>query len=444
MKRIFTFDLIRAVAIIGVVFVHTILHTWSSSNAVEAGTEEPGAMVLFLFYLLTMAGLFYVVMGSVNAYMMYYRVKSKRNTKRQMVLSGVIMGVFLIASHYVFRYLLSADSGILYFLVKDGEWTQPAAKWLVGTSTLAMLGWTSILVPAFLSLLFAKGGILKTRRNFWILGITATIILLATPILRDIFAPYVVTWLQDGNYLRAVLLGAFFYDMFPIFPYFGYGLYGAVIGIALAKDKHHSKIKIFLIVLGLFWMIIGWVGISQYGGVDPTLYRQFSHTAIFNKTFLQVSQLGLFMIFILLGLIVFDMLPEERREKRQKRFGILRKFALVSLTIFLIEGLIWGAILVVLNAIPGMEGWTSNLGLVALGGLLNLLLWTIIVHLWDKVGYKGSIEWMVLKLIELLSGKRSEKFNIKRIDMKKEMVMAEVPDLVKEERPGYIIPKKRK
>lgn len=439
MKRIFTFDIIRAVAIIGVVFVHTLQHTWTSTDAVEAGTEEPGVMILFLFYLLTMAGLFYVVMGAVNSYMMYHRIKTKRNTKRQMVLSGVIMGIFLIASHYVFRYLFSADSGMLYFLVRDGELTIPAAKWIVGTSTLAMLGWTAILVPITLSLLFARGGIEKTRRNFWILGISATVIIFATPVIRDLLAPYVVTWIENGHYIPSVLLGAFVYDLFPIFPYFGYGLYGAVIGIALAKDKHHSKIKMFLLVLGIFWMIVGWVGNAQYGGVDPTLYRQFSHTAIFNKTFLQVSQLGLFMIFILLGLIVFDMLPEDQREKRQRKFSILRKFALVSLTIYLVEGFVWAIVIVILDQIPGMEGWTSNLGLVALSALFHLLLWTLLVHLWDKVGYKGSIEWAVLKLIEKISGKRSEKFNLKR-----EMIISKVPRLVNEERPGYIVPKKKK
>jgi len=33
---------------------------------VEGGTEETGSIVLVLFYLLTIAGLFYVVMGAVN------------------------------------------------------------------------------------------------------------------------------------------------------------------------------------------------------------------------------------------------------------------------------------------------------------------------------------------------------------------------------------------
>jgi surface polysaccharide O-acyltransferase-like enzyme len=438
MKRIFTFDIIRAVAIIGVVYVHTLMHTWTSTAAVEGGTEEPGFLVLFMFYLLTMAGLFYVVMGAVNAYMMYHRLESKRNTKRQMLLSSVVMGVFLIGSHYIFRVLFSADSGILYFFVREGEFIEPAAKWIIGTSTLAMLGWISILVPLILAGLFHGNGINKMRRNYWILGISATVLILATPVIRDSLVGYVVDWIADGNYLPAIALGAFVYDLFPIFPYLGYGLYGAIIGLALTKEKNHSRLMRFLLVLGIFWMAVGWVGNIYYGGPDPTLYRDVTHQAIFNKTFLQVSQLGLFMIFVLIGLIIFDMLPVERRKKRQKRFEILRKFSLVSLTIYLIEGFVWAIFIVILDQIPGMGGWKNSMGIVLLAGLFHLLIWTLIVHLWDKVGYKGSIEWLVLKFIETISGKRSEKFNIKR-----DAIIKEVPDVVRKERPGYIIPKKK-
>ncbi len=438
MKRIFTFDIIRAVAIIGVVYVHTLMHTWTSTSAVEGGTEEPGFLVLFMFYLLTMAGLFYVVMGAVNAYMMYHRLESGRNTKRQMLLSSVVMGVFLIGSHYIFRALFSADSGILYFYVREGEFIEPAAKWIIGTSTLAMLGWISILVPLILAGLFHGNGINKMRRNYWILGISATVLILATPVIRDSLVGYVVDWIANGNYLPAIALGAFVYDLFPIFPYLGYGLYGAIIGLALTKEKNHSRLMRFLLVLGIFWMAVGWVGNIYYGGPDPTLYRDVTHQAIFNKTFLQVSQLGLFMIFVLIGLVIFDMLPVERRKKRQKRFEILRKFSLVSLTIYLIEGFVWAIFIVFLDQIPGMGGWKNSMGIVLLAGLFHLLIWTLIVHLWDKVGYKGSIEWLVLKFIETISGKRSEKFNIKR-----DAIIKEVPDVVRKERPGYIIPKKK-
>jgi hypothetical protein len=438
MRRIFTFDIIRAVAIIGVVFVHTLQHTWSSTDAVEAGSEEPGVMVLILFYLLTMAGVFYVIMGAVNAYMMYHRLETKRNTKRQLVMSGVIMGVFLIGSHYVFRFLFSADSGILYFLVRKGEYIEPAAKWIVGTSTLAMLGWTSIIISIFLSILFSGNGRIRSKRNYWILGITGTVILMVTPYLRDALAPYVVEWIAEGSYIRAVALGAFVYDLFPIFPYIGYGMYGAIIGISLARGSRDKMIKGFLLLTGIFWMIVGWVGLSYWGGLDPTLFRDFTHQAIFNKTFHQFSQLGLFMIFVFLGLSIFDLITEERRKKRQRKFDILRKFSLVSLTIYLTEGFLWSVIIVFFDSIPPMDGWKTSLAIVALSSVLHLLIWVLIVIMWEKAGYKGSIEWIVLKLIEKVSGKKSEKFNLKR-----EMIIQDIPDIVKKERPGVIIPKRK-
>lgn len=437
MKRIFTFDLIRAIAIIGVVFVHTLQHSWSQTANVEAGTQEAGPMVLILFYILTMAGVFYVIMGAVNAYMIHHRIKNKRNNLRQMVLSGVIMGIFLIFSHYMFRAFFSADSGIFYFLARDGEFLAPSAKWLIGTSTLAMLGWTSIIVPIVIALLFRNDGIRKVRRNYWILGITGSLILAVTPFLRNELAPVVVDLISEGSYLRAIALGAFVYDLFPIFPYIGYGLYGAMIGIALARGEHHKRIKLFLLLSGIGWMLLGFIVNAQYGGPDPSLYREFSTQAVFNKTFLQFSQLGMFMIFVLIGLSIFDMISHERGRRRQGRFSLLRKFSLVSLTIYLVEGFIMGMMYGIFNFMPFMSGWNNSLGIVALAALFHLLLWTLAVVLWEKVEFKGSIEWLIIKLIEKLSGKRSEKFNLKR-----EMIVDDIPDMVKEERPGLIIPKR--
>jgi len=69
--------------------------------------------------------------------------------------------------------------------------------------------------------------------------------------------------------------------------------------------------------------------------------------------------------------------------------------------------------------------------------LSSSLVWTLIVHLWDKVGYEGSIKWLVLKFIEAISVKRSEKFNIKR-----DATIKEVPEMVRKERTGFIVPKK--
>jgi hypothetical protein len=300
-----------------------------------------------------------------------------------------------------------------------------------------MLGWTSIIVPIVLALLFRNGGMKKVRRNYWILGIAGSIILAITPFLRNALAPVVVDLIAEGSYIRAFALGAFVYDLFPIFPYIGYGLYGAMIGIALARGGHHKRIKLFLFLAGIGWMALGFIVNAQYGGLDPSLYREFSTQAIFNKTFLQFSQLGMFMIFVLIGLSIFDMISHERGQRRQNRFSLLRKFSLVSLTIYLIEGFIMGIIYRIFGSLPFMEGWNNSLGIVALASLFHLLLWTLAVVLWEKVEYKGSIEWLIIKIIEKMSGKRSEKFNLKR-----EMIVDDIPDMVKEERPGVIIPKK--
>ena len=414
MKRIFVFDLMRAVAIIGVVFVHAFLHEWSQADAVEGGSQEPSVMVLILFYLLTMAGLFYVVMGAVNAYMMYNRIKSKRNTIRQMVISGIIMGIFLLSSHYFFRALLSADSGVLYYLIHDGEWTTPEPKWIIGTCTLAMLGYTSITIPIVLGLLFRNRGYEKQRRNYLILLISGTLILAITPLLRDAFARNVVHLIDTGQYIPAIIAGAFVYDLFPIFPYVAYGLYGAILGIALARGEKKSIILGVLLLGGVFWLVLGFLGNNIYGGLDPTLYRDFTHAAIYNKTFQQYSQIGFFMIATMLGLMLFDFISEERKSKRHGYFKFIRRFSMISLTIFLFEGLVMASFRTVMDAIPYFDGWDDSLAIIAAVALGHVYLWAQAAKQWEKIGYVGSVEWAILKVIGWLSGKRSEKFNIHR------------------------------
>jgi hypothetical protein len=371
-------------------------------------------MVLILFYLLTMAGLFYVVMGAVNSYMMYSRIKSKRNTIRQIAGSGAIMGVFLLASHYIFRWLLSADSGVLYYLIHDGKWTSPDPKWIIGTCTLAMLGYTSIMLPVVLGFLFRHQGYKKQRRNYLILLISGTIILAVTPFIRDAFARDVVQFIELGKYVEAIFLGAFVYDLFPIFPYIAYGFYGAILGIALARGEDKKTVLGVLLVGGIFWLVLGFAGNSFYGGLDPTLYRDFSHTAIYNKTFQQYSQIGFFMIAVMIGLMIFDYIPEEKRRRRHAHFKFIRRFSLISLTIFLFEGLVMAVFRTVMDAIPIFDGWDDSLAIIALVAFGHVYLWAQAAKQWEKIGYVGSVEWFILKVIGWISGKRSEKFNLHR------------------------------
>ncbi|MHA2302734.1 MAG: hypothetical protein ACXACD_17445, partial [Candidatus Thorarchaeota archaeon] len=63
-ERIFTFDLVRGGAIIGILIFHRVLWDWFFQT--YAGGELPLEIAL-LYLFITMAGIFYVISGSVYA-----------------------------------------------------------------------------------------------------------------------------------------------------------------------------------------------------------------------------------------------------------------------------------------------------------------------------------------------------------------------------------------
>jgi hypothetical protein len=43
-------------------------------------------------------------------------------------------------------------------------------------------------------------------------------------------------------------------------------------------------------------------------------------------------------------------------------------------------------------------------------GTLNLIVWIILILIWRRTGYIGSLEWIMINLVEKLNGKRSDHF----------------------------------
>ena len=99
--------------------------------------------------------------------------------------------------------------------------------------------------------------------------------------------------------------------------------------------------------------------------------------------------------------------PEDEKEQKLKKLASLQRFGRVTLTIFVFET----PLAALLHLIPNMifPGWDARLGLVLLFALVNVALWWLALGVWEKIGYKGSLEWTIAKLGKLLSGKSSDK-----------------------------------
>lgn len=162
MKRIYAFDFIRGIAVILLIILHTGLNEWASSSSLEAGAQESDPVINVLVFFVTQAVVYYTILGAVNGYMIYNRIKSSRNSPKQIAMAAIVMGVTLIMWNFIFRLLFSADSGIIYFFIGTGEIQPIPAEHVIMTSTISMLGNSTIIIGCTLALLFRKQGYEKS------------------------------------------------------------------------------------------------------------------------------------------------------------------------------------------------------------------------------------------------------------------------------------------
>ena len=172
-ERIFTFDLVRGGAIIGILIFHRVLWDWFFQT--YTGGELPLEVAL-LYLFITMAGIFYVITGSVYAFMIQKRLTSSKIIEKQVVLGGWVTGLLLMAYSYLMRIflirflddtmpLVEMDSslqngtGLLTYFILHGRLPDPLilpGQWL-GIETLAMIGWTIIFISTVLGFLSKFG-----------------------------------------------------------------------------------------------------------------------------------------------------------------------------------------------------------------------------------------------------------------------------------------------
>ncbi len=415
MKRIYAFDFIRGIAVVLLIILHTGLHEWTSSAALESGSQESDPIINIMVFFVTQASVFHTIFGTVNGFMIYSRVSSGRNTPKQLFLAGIIMAICLIFWNYLFRLLFSADSGILYFLIGTGEIHVPEPHWLISSSTLLMVGLNSIIIPGVLALLFMKNNHSKARRNYWILGALGLLVLVLTPFMRDWFARDVETLMEQGKFISAAFLGAVVFDNFPIFPYAGFALMGSILGIALARNESRGKILLYVGIQGVFWFVIGMIGLQTLGGIDPSTIDLNTTEALLEDTYRQYGQLGISFLYFLLALCLFDYISPTTQARRTKYFPWLRRFGMISATVYVFESLLAATFRHLLNAIPWFGGWNESMGGVIFYGLFLACVWGLITYFWEKINYKFSLEWGLIQIIKIGSGKQSDKYDLTRL-----------------------------
>ncbi len=422
MKRIQTIDFLRGFSILVMLFFHGSYY-WDSLPSKDQMNQMLSNPFAGLALLLGKAiGIFAIITGMSNAVSMYSRMNSGKSKPRQIFFGGLTTGLWIILVGKIQIALFNhttignalfpfPDGPPNYTLItgsiKTGSIQYPTSYTLVYmTTALHLIGFSIICTGAVLSLLGIKEGYKKTKRNIILLGLIATTIILVTQPAKELLRPLWLDSFASGQHAKGVFLSIFIGDSYPFFPYTGYALYGAMFGVAFSQNIDKKKIA-----------LVGGIGSGIYIVTGSILLGFMGHPSadeIFETLPIQWNFL-LIGVMLLISTLIYYVHYKEKKSKIRKGFTstFVRRFGLMTLTIFVFEPLV-GTTIKVLILDKLFPGWSGNGILAFTYGAFLILLWYGILKLWEKVRFIGSLEWLNGKVTSFLTRRDASRLNIVR------------------------------
>lgn len=411
-KRFLSFDIIRGIGIMGMVFLHSAVFHYGEINSIDLNNLEP---LLMLFYVLIMwGGMFGVISGSVNTISIINSIEKKdisnkeifKITIKKLCLAGLLFN-FL---HFIYYMILGPTNydlesgtynhsyGFIPGSIKTNSWYLIQTDRWFEQSSLAMIGWILIFLGVFLFLLLRNEGYKQKNRNQWILYIFGSLLIIFS-FFRIPIHKLVTSKIDNKEFFIAWILSLFGYEPFPLLPFLGYGLIGAAYAFTLSTKSKRNLRKYYF--QGILWFIIFILCFI----LPDQFYERFGYLDdILIMYLLVLFQIGFFLIGLNIFVTVFDRDKFNNaysQEKIIKRTKIIRSFSSCSLSIFLLERItsnLWAMLLNQLNS-----NWNTTIFGCILFGIGMVIFWCIISLIWRKFDYRFTIEkiWKKISRIRI-------------------------------------------
>ncbi|MHA1451757.1 MAG: hypothetical protein ACTSRD_02730, partial [Promethearchaeota archaeon] len=349
----------------------------------------------------------------------------KKGAKPSKVLLGAILpSLAIIIINYIFMILFSHVRVVgeqNYYSIINGsiellKYPGFNPRVLLFNSSLIMIGFGAIICNILL-IVFRKQ-LLNEKSNaiYWIFMIIGVAIVALTPLLDWIFhiqsyPSKIDEYWEDGKYAVAYLVSLITGPRHSIFPYVAYGPFGAVFGTMILRNVSRKKFMMFGFIFGAIFMVIGallWIPL----GVPILNEPKYSPN-------LYILDIGLLFCFITLFTVLFYYRDHKTRIKIAQKTVFVRRYSMATMTIFVFESPISTGMAQIFNLMFSLlvpSGIVSNeiFGFIVYLPLV-FFLWHFILKGWEKVNFKGSIEWITNEIVGRLRGRKSDKLNVQKI-----------------------------
>jgi hypothetical protein len=391
MKRISGFDDVRGFAILGVIFVHSTVFSFAGIDRLDM--EHPPVSVAIMGLAALFGGVFTVISGAVNTIQTCGRVRRDGKAARHALAGLVLSGVFLIAAHYFYTFLLGPTSfdfethrhhySLLPAALRGMGLDSLDTTRLFENTTLSLLGWSLIFNGIFLWLLLRRGGLGRWRRNSIIMTALGLLFMLGG-LLRIQLFPLWEQAVQSKHRLAAVALGFVAARSYPLLPYLGFGFFGSLVGLLYAAGAGRKLLNAAVFGLGGAWLVSG---VTGYILAPPVVGR------VDLPWFFKVHiELGLFLLVIGIALNVTGFSQRETDRARRAEPSPLRRFSEISLSVFLLQMPVTEILAWILRRV--IPGWDQDIGRMFIFGGVNLLLWLAFVLIVQRGDTLWPAEWL--------------------------------------------------
>jgi hypothetical protein len=230
------------------------------------------------------------------------------------------------------------------------------------------------------------------------------------------------------------VISKFIYGRFKIAHTFSFGIMGALLGYFIIMDVPERKFMIFSLIFFLVGMLI--LGISAL--MDWKFLLNFANedVPIWVQIFNLGGQVGLFSVFMK----YLEFAHNRRRHEKAVKLTIwLRRFGVVSLTIytlgkFLGDGVFWlfeGIMgpAVDLSGINPILAW--NMGEIYLVMATLIGIWFLVLRIWEKIEFIPSMEWILGLIAWILRMKKSPSLHVDKRLYIKNQIMSQPQEISK-------------
>jgi hypothetical protein len=330
--------------------------------------------------------------------------RSREEVGFKVFLYPVIAGFLYLILHYVLNIFLGRwsldfvynkpDLTVVAGSLRNMHLTFPHFTKFFEGSSLSAIAINLIILSFILFLLLRGKGIEKEKRNYLILGISATLIMVLSFIRVPLFH-LLTDSLEKKRYLLAAFFSFTIANPYPLLPYLAYGLFGIMVGLMIFFERR-KHLKRVVVPAGIFFLFFGLYGMMQF---EKTISAP-DYFWYFKTNF----ELGVFLI-----ILAFTVLVLKPGSKITGSLAVIKWFSRVSLTIYLSETFTSEILRFICFSVQ--PSWDQTINGCLIFGALNIVLWIIILFFWSKLNFRFSLEYFWVKFFNKI-GKSSTKMEL--------------------------------